>query len=158
MYGFEEVGVVVQLTKLDPNQTYQAVKQTTQTVDQYGNLLTQNLYDFGNLSTPARPYTNTYLTDDACANANHPCGSNYAARYIFNRLLSSTLTGGGYTTTLLKNTYDFYCCTDIAGIKEHDPALNTTNYFRGNLATSTSPSGTKTFSYDIGGNTATNQT
>ncbi len=43
----------------------------------------------------ARTYTNTYLG-----------GSNYTSLYIFNRLLTSTVTDGTNTATLVSNTYD----------------------------------------------------
>src|SRR5207253_1291794 len=35
-------------------------KKSAQTMDNYGNLTSLQLYDFGNLSTPVRIYTNTY--------------------------------------------------------------------------------------------------
>jgi hypothetical protein len=50
-------------TELDPGQTYAEWKQTTQTLDQYGNLLTMQAYNFGAgaVGSLARTYTNTYL-------------------------------------------------------------------------------------------------
>ena len=47
-----------------------------------------------NLTTPARTYNYTYLTDP-----------NYLSRYIRNRLAQVTLTAGGTNTTLVTNTY-----------------------------------------------------
>ena len=44
--------------------------------DHADNLTSMQVYDYGNLSTPARTYTNTYLT-----------ASNYTSRYIYNRLV-----------------------------------------------------------------------
>jgi RHS repeat-associated protein len=131
------------LTTLDPGQSYQAQKKTTQTLDQYGNLTQMQLYDFGNLSTPARSYTNTYLTDP-----------NYTSRYIRNRLTLS-YTGA---TTLAQNYYDAYygCSSALAGQgwHEHDD----TNYgpsftYRGNPTSITTPAGSKCLSYDAAGNT-----
>jgi RHS repeat-associated protein len=131
------------LTTLDPGQSYQAQKKTTQTLDQYGNLTNMQLYDFGNLSTPARSYTNQYLTD-----------TNYTSRYIRNRLTLS-YTGA---TTLAQNSYDSYigCSSALAGQgwHEHDD----TNYgpsfiYRGNPTSITTPAGSKCLSYDAAGNT-----
>ena len=131
------------LTTLDGGQSYQAQKKTTQTLDQYGNLLTMQAYDFGNLSTPARTYTNTYLTD-----------SNFTSRHIVNRLTSSTVTDGTRTTTLVTNTYEGapYNLTDLPGVHEHDSAYNTSFGYRGNVVGSTTPAATKLFQHDIGGN------
>src|SRR5260370_39198128 len=53
------------------------------------------IYNFGNLSTPVRTYTNTYLTS-----------SSYTSRYMFNRLRTSTVTDGTNTTTLSQVYYD----------------------------------------------------
>ena len=85
------------VTKLDPGQSYEEDKQTTQTLDQYGNLLTLKAYNFGAgaVGSLARTYTNTYLG-----------GSNYTSLYIFNRLLTSTVTDGTNTATLVSNAYD----------------------------------------------------
>jgi len=132
------------LTTLDPGRSYQAQKKTTQTLDQYGNLTQMQLYNFGNLSTPARSYTNTYLTDP-----------NYTSRYIRNRLTWS-YTGA---TTLAQNSYDGYnngCTTALAGQgwHEHDD----TNYgpgfiYRGNPTGIATPAGSQCLSYDAAGNT-----
>ncbi len=132
------------LTTLDPGQSYQVQKKTTQTLDQYGNLTGMQLYNFGNLSTPARSYTNTYLTD-----------TNYTSRYIRNRLTWS-YTGA---TTLAQNSYDGYnngCTSALSGQgwHEHDD----TNYgpsfiYRGNPTSITAPAGSQCLSYDAAGNT-----
>ena len=131
------------LTTLDGGQSYQAQKKTNQTLDQYGNMLTMQVYDFGNLNTPARTYTNTYLSD-----------SNYTSRHIVNRLTSSTVTDGTRTTTLVTNTYESapYNLTDLPGVHEHDSAYNTNFGYRGNVVGSTTPAATKLFQHDIGGN------
>ena len=134
------------LTTLDQNQSYQAQKQTTQTLDQYGNRTQMQVYNFGNLTTPARTYQNGYLT-----------GTNYTSRYIFNRLAWSTVTDGTNTTTLVTNTYESapYNLTDLPGVHEHDSAYNTSFGYRGNVVGSTTPAATKLFQHDIGGNVTT---
>jgi RHS repeat-associated protein len=153
------------VTKLNPGQTYEYDKQTTQTLDQYGNLLTMQAYNFGNgsVGSLARTYTNTYLG-----------GTNYTSRYIFNRLLTSTVTDGTNTATLASNVYDGttpYCPTPGPGnpggcteppcnsiqvgqtnLCEHDnvnypPSFN----YRGNLTGSTTPTTTTTNAYDTFG-------
>jgi YD repeat-containing protein len=53
------------------------------------------LYGFGNLTTPARTYTNTYVASGS-----------YAAYHVNNRLLTSQVTDGTTTLTLVSNTYD----------------------------------------------------
>ena len=53
-----------------------------------------------------RTYTNTYLADSA-----------YTSLYIRNRLLSSTLSDGTNTTTLVSNTYDTTALTDAPGLR-----------------------------------------
>src|SRR5258708_39650818 len=83
------------VTTPDWGQPSQIQKQTTQTLDQYGNLTQMQVYNFGNLSTPVRTYTNTYLTS-----------SSYTSRYMFNRLRQSTVTDQTNTTTLSYVYYD----------------------------------------------------
>jgi hypothetical protein len=55
--GQPYIGTV--LTTLDPTGA-NVQTQTTQTLDIYGNVTQTNIYAYGNLSTPARTYTNTY--------------------------------------------------------------------------------------------------
>jgi YD repeat-containing protein len=139
------------VTKLDPGvQTYEADKKTVQTLDQYGNLLTMQAYNFGSgaVGSLARAYTNTYLGS-----------SNYTSRYIFNRLLTSTVTDGTNTAALVTNTYDQHAytnitltCGQIGGLCEHD----NTNYpstftYRGDVSTSTTPTSTTQNYYDLTG-------
>src|SRR5438874_1907337 len=47
-------------TTLDQGQSYAQTTRTVQTQDAYGNVMTTDVYDYGNLSTPARQYVNTY--------------------------------------------------------------------------------------------------
>ncbi len=49
------------LTTADQGQSYQKQSKTEQTLDTHGNVTETKLYDYGNLTTPARTYTNTYL-------------------------------------------------------------------------------------------------
>jgi hypothetical protein len=79
-------------------------KNTAQTLDQYGNVTLMQMYGYGpvNGNLPLlRTYTNTYLSTSA-----------YTSLYIFNRLLTSTVTDGTHTDSLASNTYD--CCTPAA--------------------------------------------
>ncbi len=120
-------------------------KQINQTVDQYGNLTQMQIYGYGppggGSGSLARTYTNTYQTN-----------SNYTSRYIFNRLLTSTLTDGTHTTTLASNTYDGSGYADVPNITAHDSSYNTSFTYRGNVSQNVTPSGTKAITYDIGGN------
>ena len=68
---------------------------SSQTLDTYGNLTQAVIYPFNNTSAPLKTYNNTYLN-----------AAGYAHYYIFNRLLTSTLTMGGTTRTLVTNYYD----------------------------------------------------
>ncbi len=111
---------------IDPTQSYASTKQTDQTLDQYGNVTQSKLYSYTNLSTSAKTYTNTYLT-----------GSNYTSRYIYNRLLSSTVSDGTNTLTLVSNTYDNYSSpypvVDAPGVTQQDSNYNTSFVYRGNV-------------------------
>ncbi len=137
------------VTTLDPTQSYAISKKTTQTLDAHGNATQMELWDYytGTPPTnPARTYTNTYRTDNgACT---------YSSLYIFNRLLSSTLTDGTNTSTLVTNQYSSNIPADAPGIREHDPNYGASYLCRGNLTASTTPSGTTTINYDIAGNVA----
>ncbi len=83
------------LTTADEGQSYQKQSKTEQTLDTHGNVTETKLYDYGNLTTPARTYTNTYVG-----------GTEYTSKYIFNRLHTSTLAGGGQQVTLVHKQYD----------------------------------------------------
>jgi hypothetical protein len=85
---------------------------TSQTVDQYGNVTQTKIYNYGNLTTPARTFNNTYLNT-----------SNYTSRYILNRLQTSTVSDGVHpTVTLMTNTYDVSAPTNVTGLRQHDDA------------------------------------
>lgn len=81
------------LVTQDPGQSYQAQKKTEQTLDVWGNLTQVKLYDINSLTTPLRTYTNTYLSS-----------SNYTSRHIRNRLLTSAISDGTTSITLVTNT------------------------------------------------------
>ncbi len=140
------------VTKLNPSATYEADKQTVQTLDQYGNVLTQQIYNFGaaggGVGSLARTYTNTYLG-----------GSAYTSLYIVNRLLTSTVTDGTNTATLASNSYDQNALTSITAtcggtpsLCEHDNANYPASFtIRGNLSTSTTLTSTTANYYDMTG-------
>jgi YD repeat-containing protein len=124
----------------DPSQSYAVTKQTDQTLDQYGNVTQSKLYNYSNLTTPTKTYTNTYLT-----------GSNYSSRYIFNRPLTSTVTDGTNTLTLASNTYDVGSLADAPGITQHDANYNTSFTYRGSVTSSTAFAQTQNQQLDITG-------
>ena len=126
-------------TTLNPSSINGRTSKTEQLLDVYGNVSWTKLYDYGNLTTPVRTYTNTYLADPA-----------YTSLYIRNRLLTSTLNDGTNTTTLVSNTYDTTALTDAPGLRGHDPTYNTGFTVRGNVTASTMGVW-KSISYDIAG-------
>ncbi len=123
----------------------QVQKKVEQTRDAYGNVTQTKVYNYGNLTTPARTYTNSYLTD-----------ANYTSRYIRNRLVSSTVTDGSVTTTLVSNLYDGGCpyvsLAAMTNAREHDDSnYGQTFFYRGNVTQSTTPAGVTCISYNTGG-------
>jgi hypothetical protein len=101
-WGQDGVGnnyIAAAQTTLDPGQSYQAVKQTTQTVDNYGNVLQVQTYDYNKLTTPLRTYTYTWL---------HTNSSTYTSLYILNRMTGASVTDGTNNATLASYTYDWY--------------------------------------------------
>jgi YD repeat-containing protein len=80
------------LTTIDQGQSYQKQSKTTQTIDQYGNVLTAVLYGYGSLSTPLRSTTCNY--------------TGYGSRYIYNMLSSCSTTENGVTLNSPGVTYD----------------------------------------------------
>ncbi len=124
------------LTTLDPGTAYQAQSQTTETLDTHGNVTQTNIYDYNNLTTPARTYVNTYLTN-----------GNYTSQHIWSRLVSSTVNG----TALVTNAYDQNGLTDRPGILEHDSNYGTSFAYRGNVTQTVTPGAVRNVSYDIGG-------
>jgi RHS repeat-associated protein len=97
---------------------------TTQTLDNYGNLVAQYVYDYG-ASSPTRTYNFTYLT-----------GSTYAAQHIFNRLTSATVTTSAGTITLNSTNYDTTKCGTLqaapGALPLHDLSYALNQTARGN--------------------------
>jgi YD repeat-containing protein len=123
------------LTTLDPAGANLQTK-TTQVVDTHGNVLQTSVYDYGNLTTAARTYTNTYQNS-----------ANYTSIGIWNRLASTTVTNGSQTVTLVTNTYDGSALTSVTGLREYTPV----GTYRGNLTTSVVPGRTTNTAYDVTG-------
>lgn len=71
-----------------------AATSTVQTLDIYGNLTQQQVYDYGS-GSPTHTYNFTYLTDP-----------NYVSRFIRNRLTQAAVTSSAGTITLATNSYD----------------------------------------------------
>ena len=122
-----------------------ASKRTEQEVDGYGNVVATRTYGYdGSL---ARSYTSSYLSDPT-----------YTSRYMRNRLVSSAVSDGATTVTLVRNAYDQGPClsypvmlTEMAGAYEHDAAYNASFTIRGNVIyTKTLAGGTCRF-YNTGG-------
>ena len=142
-------------TTLDPGASYQALKATVQELDVYGNVTQVQNFDYGNLATAARTYNYSYLNSGA-----------YTSQYIFNRLVSATVTpAGGSAITLASNQYDVWgggglgsACTQLAmtaagtGVREWDSAYTTSVTTRGDLACSSATSGYTINNYDASGN------
>jgi RHS repeat-associated protein len=135
-------------TVLNEGQTYAQTTQTVQTQDSYGNVLTTQVYDYGNLNTPARTYSNTYLYQN---------NTNYSSRYIYNRLLTSTLTSASPNITLASNTYDGYSVSAPNGSPREWDILNdgTTFNYRGNATQANTPGHTILTTYDATGTVTT---
>ncbi len=72
--GNPYVGTAV--TTEDLGTANQVQKAMSQVLDSSGNVTQTKMYNYGNLTTPARIYTHTYL------------GGAYASRYILDRLVS----------------------------------------------------------------------
>ncbi len=130
------------VTELDPGQTYEQDKQTIQTLDQYGNLLTMKAYNLGNGSPGAlaRTYTNSYKG-----------GTNYTSRYILNRLSTSTVFDGTNTATIISSTYDNGTISSVTGLSEHDANYPASFTYRGNVTNSTALTASTISLYDMTG-------
>jgi len=137
---------------LDPGSSNQVISRTDQLLDQYGNVTSMSLYDFG-AGGPTRVYSNTYLS-----------GTAYNSAHIRNRLLTSQVSQNGHATTLVSNSYD----ENLSGGDCSDPNNNSiglqnqssigmldasvaTNQYRGNVTTSVGLAVTKTMCYTISG-------
>lgn len=110
-------------TTLSPGQSYDASTTTTQTVDAYGNLTQQQITDYSGSPTGTRTYNMTYTASN----------SNYTLHYIFNRLLSATVTpSGGSPYTLSSTTYDGSALIATSATNNHDATYGTSFVYRGN--------------------------
>jgi YD repeat-containing protein len=143
-------------TTLDKGTAYPQTTQTIQAQDGYGNVTSTTVYDYGNQST--RSYTNTYLYQN---------NTNYISRYIYDRLLSSTLASASLNITLVSNIYDAYggaygnppTITSPGGSpREWDVANygSTGFFYRGNVSAANSPGKSINTFYDTTG-TVTSQ-
>jgi RHS repeat-associated protein len=134
------------VTTLDPGTAYQKQSKTAQTIDAHGNATSASLYDFGNLSTPARTYSTAYLA-----------GTEYASRNIWNRPVQTTVTNGAQTAVLSTSSYDDYAScgslTTVTGQRLQDAANYGVGFiYRGNPTTrSTTFPAYDCFRYDITG-------
>ena len=134
--GTPYIGTV--LTTLDPGTAYQAQTKTEQSLDTHGNVIWTKVYNYGDLSTPARTYNHTYLS-----------GSDYTSRFIFNLVAASTVTpAGGAPVSILTNYYDtqtgacYPSWTHPANVTEWDPAyVGWAARFRGNVTLQQTASG-----------------
>ena len=135
---------------LNPGSSNRATTSTVQSLDAYGNLTQQQVYDYGS-ATVSRTYNLAYLTD-----------ANYVNRYIRNRLTSATVTANGIQTSLKVTGYDGTGLGplqlpkdqwgDILTLSAHDSAYDTTLIYRGNSTSVSTLGSTMTYAYDIGGN------
>jgi len=138
------------LTTLNPGTSYQAQTATQQTLDSYGygNLVQTQIFDYNNLSTPARTTNYTYVTDP-----------NYTSRYVRNRLLTSTVTSASGTLTLATNTFDnpAICGSNTSPggatlrVLLHDTSYYCSFNYRGNLTKTIALSGTTSFLFAVTG-------
>jgi RHS repeat-associated protein len=85
------------VTYHDPGTSNAAWFTTQQTLDTYGNIKQQQLYDYN--GSLIRTYNFTYL---------HESDGNYAARHILNRLTQATVTAPGGNAVLASYIYDRY--------------------------------------------------
>jgi len=128
----------------DPGKTYAVTKQVGQTLDQYGNVTQTLLYNFSNLTTPAKTYTNTYASYGAMYGGVPGLNSTF----VLNRLLTSTVANGTTTVTLASNTWaGCVSTTPMPGLTLQD----------GNgplwpLCQATTPGQVRNYQYDLGGN------
>jgi YD repeat-containing protein len=133
----------------------QVQSMSTQTLDTYGNITQSAVYDYGNLTTPAKTYNFSYL---------HTGNSNYDSRYIRNRVSQVTVTpAGGGAITLVTNNYDDYSSSPTAcggavgmvlrsGAWLHDDTNFGTGFtYRGNVTSRVSLGGSATTRYESTG-------
>ena len=130
-------------TVMDQGTANQQSALSTQTLDQYGNVTQSVIYPYNNTSTPLLTYNNTWLNS-----------STYTANYIFNRLVTSTLTTGGAVKTLAQNAYDLYGVDNPSGYQTPTGEIDANPLpfsHRGYLSSSTTPAGTTWTEYSAYG-------
>lgn len=128
------------LMTLDPTGA-NVQSQVTQTLDTYGNVTQTNTFDYGNLTTAARTYNYTYVTN-----------TNYASLYIRNRLQSAVVSNSAQNVTLVTNTYDSQPLQNISSLYEHGANYGTSFVYRGNVTVIAPVGGpSETISFDITG-------
>ncbi|HVV74310.1 MAG TPA: hypothetical protein VHI52_22945, partial [Verrucomicrobiae bacterium] len=125
------------VTTLDGGSPDARQSKAAQTLDIHGNLTQVQQFDYGNLTTPARIYNSTYLTDP-----------NYTSRYIHNRLVSTTVSlgDGSGVVSLVSNKYDGQndgTCSSVGLVEakdlapppfsQHDASYNAYFIYRGNV-------------------------
>jgi RHS repeat-associated protein len=135
-------------TTLDGNATNYKIS-TVQTLDSYGNVLTQKIYDYGNATTPVRTYTNVWK---------HSLAAAYDNAYLRSLPVSSTVTdSANNTVTLVSNTYDGGTLAAVSGTPAEFDAVqgSSTNHVRGLVTQTVSPGSTVNYTYDVTGHMVT---
>ena len=151
-----------QATTTDSTGASPLYSQTTQQLDQYGNITYTWLWDWSTSQPTAnswlRAYTNLYRT--ACTNpfTANSSGADcpYMNAFITNLQTSVQLqdTGLKDSVMLAQNTYDNYGTNPLAnvtGLTEFDASRSTAYTIRGNVTQTVAPSGTTNVQYDITG-------
>jgi len=100
--------IMEKTTAIDQGSSNPQTAYSSQTLDQYGNVTQSVIYPYNNPDTALRTYNTTYVT-----------ASTYLSAYLYNLPVTTTLTTGGSTTTILSNQYDTSACVlapDGAGV------------------------------------------
>ena len=142
----------------NPGASFQAAMKVSQTVDNYGNVMQYQIFDYNSSTTPIRTYTNVWAHSPSNGGYVY---SIYDLRYLRNLLTSTTVAdNGGHSATLVMNTYDSGTLTNVSGAREWDSTLGGlySGYqsYRGNITSSVTPSGTSRYAYDATGHLLTN--
>jgi len=102
---FATPGAVPLNSTLNPGGSYAASTTTTQNVDFYGNVTSQQISDYSGSPTGSRQY-NMYFTAQM---------SNYPAYYIFNRLTSASVSQN-YGTFYIVDLHTAAAWTGVTGV------------------------------------------
>ena len=107
-------------------------------------MATTSTYDYGNLTTPVRSYSNTYL---------YQGNTNYSSRYVYSRLATSTLTSASPNVTLVQNVYDGGTINTTATLPNEWDIVNypASFIYRGNVTQANTPGKTVNTTYDYTG-------